>query len=348
VTLICNPCADPANCGTPQNACADNPAGGPDQLKLVVAKDGNDLDTGYSGRSHNFINVENASLTYCLSECDGSTNPVCKASGPTGEGSVNSKTFGPPLPLFSAGVAVCVVNEFAEPTIDATVNLQTGSFDARPKPLVLNAKTHQSSPDKVCPQCKAGKCDSGARSGQSCTPEGSVVVNQPPNVINELYTVSRDCPPSSSALLGTPVVRLNLTTETAVLDGNANGNGFPCPGQANHDECGGSATCTEECSLLKDPKGGINQTCCTNLQKTPCFPTKPGTLGRIERTGSVTPAAPVWPDPTYPKVGNGTLAATFCIATTRSTAVDGTAGLPGPGALLLPGTHTVSENTPAP
>ena len=35
----------------------------------------------------------------------------------------------------------------------------------------------------------------------------------------------------------------------------------------------------------------------------------------------------------------GELAATFCIESTGSIIVDGTAGLPGPGAMLLPSVH---------
>ena len=73
------------------------------------------------------------------------------------------------------------------------------------------------------------------------------------------------------------------------------------------------------------------------------------TIALRERTGSVTAVpAPAWPDPTYPKTGSGVLASAFCIATTNSITVDSTAGLPGPGALLLPGTAVFSDNPPAP
>ena len=353
IKFTCNPCpagdatCEAGSCGAPQaTSCPNNPAGGPDELTLTVADTGNDLDTGFSGQSHNFINVAGAKLTYCLTECDGTTDSVCKGSGPTGTGTKNTKAFGPPLPLFSAGVAVCVVNEFAEPTIDATIDVQTGAFDASAKPLKLNAKTHQSSPDKVCPRCIGGQCDSGARQGQSCTVGGTVVVNNPPNVVNVTYNVSADCLPSASALLGTPVVNLGLTTATSTLDGNANGNGLPCPGQQSHDSCG-NAACTVDCSAKSDPKGGINQTCCSNTGQTPCFPTNLAEtgVGKIERTGSVTtPPASTCPGSDYPKTGSGVLASAFCIASTSSIAVDGTAGLPGPGALLLPGTAVFSDN----
>jgi hypothetical protein len=42
---------------------------------------------------------------------------------------------------------------------------------------------------------------------------------------------------------------------------------------------------------------------------------------------------PPGPDPTYPTAGTGTLAAVFCEQ------INATTGLPGPGAVLLPGTQ---------
>jgi hypothetical protein len=49
--------------------------------------------------------------------------------------------------------------------------------------------------------------------------------------------------------------------------------------------------------------------------------------------------APAWPDPTYPKTSEGTVfAAVFCEGATDSSQVNLVTGLPGPGALLLPGT----------
>ena len=55
---------------------------------------------------------------------------------------------------------------------------------------------------------------------------------------------------------------------------------------------------------------------------------------------------PAWSgDPTtYPKTTTGKLAATFCEAATESIAVNGVAGLPGPGALILPGDVMWSGN----
>jgi len=56
------------------------------------------------------------------------------------------------------------------------------------------------------------------------------------------------------------------------------------------------------------------------------------------RTGTPGPPVPRWPDPTYPKSGDTALVATFCEPATGTGTVDLTTGLPGPGALILPGT----------
>jgi hypothetical protein len=311
---------------------------------MTVGNSGNDLDTGFSGQSHNFLNVTGSTLKYCLTGCDTSTTSTCQASGSTGAAAttLNGPTFGPPLPLFSAGVAVCVVNRLQDPTIQAVVDVATGSFDATATPLRLLSDTYQGSSNQVCPKCVGGKCDSGRNQGQNCTVDGSVVVNNPPNVNNVTYNVSKSCLPSQANLLGTPNVVLPLTTATSTLAGNAAGN-FPCPGQTKHDECG-AGTCTVDCSAKADAKGGINQTCCSTGAGVPCFPTNPTeAAGQMSRTGVPANITPAWPDPNYPKTGPGTLAATFCIAATGSTTVDATAGLPGPGAVLIGGTSTYSK-----
>ncbi len=329
--------------GTNGPTCTANPNGGPDMLTLTVGSSGNDLDTGESGQSHNFVNVSGSTLKYCLTGCDASTNPMCQASGSTGDAktTLNGPTFGPPLPLFSAGVAVCVVNRLQDPTITATVNVQTGAFDATATPLRLLSDTYQGTANQVCPKCVNNKCDSGRNQGATCHVDGSVVVNNPPNVNNVTYNVSKDCLPTQSNLLGTPNVVLPLTTGTSTLSGTAAGN-FPCPGQTKHDECQGG-TCTVDCSAKADPKGGINQTCCSTGVGIPCFPTSPASGGQLVRMGTPDAITPAWPDPTYPKTGPGVLAATFCISATGSTTVDATAGLPGPGATLIAGSATYSK-----
>jgi hypothetical protein len=241
-----------------------------------------------------------------------------------------------------------VVNRYKDPMVTAVFNAQDGSFDASATPVNLLSDTYQGSATQVCPRCVNGTCDSGRSSGKPCKVDGTVTVNNPPTIVNAKYPVSRDCLPESSSLLGTPAVALGLVTGTSTLQGNANGT-FPCPGQVRHDECNLTGAthfvCNVDCSSTSDFKGGKQQMCCNNPQSTPCFPTDPGSgIGKIERNGNPVIPAPAWPDTTYPKeVSGGVLAATFCIPPTNAPLVDGTAGLPGPGALLLPGTLVLTK-----
>jgi hypothetical protein len=191
--------------------------------------------------------------------------------------------------------------------------------------------------DVVCPRCDNGKCKGGKRDGQSCTANGraNVVGSNPPE-----YSLSTDCLPEGSPA-GTLTIDLPLTTETSEsLPGPK-----PCAaavGQAQDDKCE-SGTCTVDCSATLPPKGGINQLCCSNRPTLPCFPTKNG--GKIQRVGTRAPLTPAWPEPTYPKTSEGSkFAGVFCEASTRDATVDGIAGLPGPGAIILPATQTLTAS----
>jgi len=346
--LRCNP--------SPRSPCPPNPAGGPRELDTVEAASGGDLDNGTTGISHNFPIPQGATLKYCLSDCDGASQPVCQATGPTGKGSLNGETFGPPLPLFSSNVPVCVVNRFADPVNKAVVNVQTGIFDATTTPVHLKSDVYltNSPPKDVCPICTGssigatGTCDSGPNQGQSCTVEGIVIVNNPPAVVNKKYTLSSSCPPDPAQFKATLDITLPLTNDPAkpsTLAANAAGS-FPCPGQTQHDECGGTP-CNVDCSGTKPLRGGLNQVCCASDGTTPCFPTSPASGSQpIVRTGAASPPTPSWVpnQTTSATAANNVLAATFCEAATGSSIIDTTAGLPGPGALLLSGTATFVGN----
>lgn len=342
--------------GGGDKTCANNPAGGPRELDMVEAASGGDLDNGTTGISHNFPIPQGATLKYCLSDCDGASQPVCQATGPTGKGSLNGETFGPPLPLFSSNVPVCVVNRFADPANKAVVNVQTGIFDATATPIHLKSDVYltNSPPKDVCPICTGssigatGTCDSGPNQGKSCTVEGIVFVNNPPSVVNKKYTLSSSCPPDPAQFKATLDITLPLTndpTKPSTLAANAAGSS-PCPGQKQHDGCSGTP-CNVDCSATKPLRGGINQLCCASDGTTPCFPTSPQSGSQpIVRTGAVTPPTPSWvPNATTKATAeNNVLAATFCEPATGSSIIDTTAGLAGPGALLLSGTATFVGN----
>jgi hypothetical protein len=344
LVLTCMP--PPRDCSA---ICCPNPAGGPSKLVYTVGDGGTDLDTGFSGVSHNFPVIAGASLTLCLTQCDGSTNPVCKATGPTGQGTPNTNTLGPPLPLFAAGVPVCVVNRFRDPSVQGTVNVQTGEYQSRvdgiDTPIVLLSDIYNTSANQVCPRCSgasvgaSGTCDSGPNENHPCATSGRVRVVNPAAGINETYNLSNDCPPGGQqgSKTGTVTVVLPLTTGTDSRTGR-------CPGQPKDDQCGTfGAACTVDCNGQLDARGGINQWCCSDSSHTPCFPTASSSgepNHAIVRTGTAVPPAPAWPDASYPKTATGArLVATFCIGDTGSTTINQVAGIPGPGAIIFDGTQ---------
>ncbi|MCW5890697.1 MAG: hypothetical protein KIT14_09105 [bacterium] len=344
IKVQCLPCTDPSgDCSGVQAACFDvcperEAPGLPQELNMLVPPTGSDLDNGYSGESHNFPVVNGSSLNFCLSECDGTSDTTCRSCGKVGAGTKNGPTFGAPLPLLSNNVPVCVVNEFRRDRIDGTYDTTTGAATAN---VNLNSRVFVLQPDsQVCPRCSGngtigstGTCQSGRSQGQPCTVNGltSVVGSRG----DQNYQLSSDCLPSGQPA-GVLVIDLPLTTGESRKEGSK-----PCPGQTIDDSCSGS--CTVDCSSTPAPKGGINQTCCSNNPILPCFPTAPDSAGFIVRTGNPVPVAPAFPDTTSPKTSEGAvLAAVFCEARTTDATVDNLTGLPGPGAILLPVIQTMT------
>ena len=315
--------------------CNANPQGGPRELQLVAADSGTDLDNGWTGTSHNFPVVSNSELRVCLTGCGATSNPQC-AEDEAQTAVVNGATFGAPLPLLAAGIPVCVVNNFGNPKITGfTADISSGTANGT---VNLQSRIFLTSSTLVCPRCSgakvgdAGTCDSGAQQGRACVTSGIVTVANAAG--NKLYTLSPDCAPGGTAA-GTIPISLPVTTGTSTLGGSP-----PCPGQTSLTKpgCGDCGTVCKgpACNSMNaagqciDIKGGISQNCCANDPTTPCF-TDP-----IVRTGSTAPPTPPFPDATYPKAGNLTVVATYCEATSGSTLVDISTGLPGPGALVLP------------
>jgi hypothetical protein len=316
-------------------SCNPNPQGGPRELRLVAADSGTDLDNGWTGTSQNFPVVSNSELRVCLTGCGATSNPQC-GEDEAQTAVANGGTFGAPLPLLAAGIPVCVVNNFGNPKITGfTADVSSGAANGT---VNLQSRIFLTSSTLVCPRCSganvgdAGTCDSGAQQGRACITSGIVTVANAAG--NKLYTLSPDCAPGGTAA-GTIPISLPVTTGTSTLAGSP-----PCPGQTSLSKpgCGACGTlCTGPACNSKnaagqciDIKGGISQNCCANDPTTPCF-TDP-----IVRTGSTAPPTPPFPDSTYPKTGNTTVVATYCEATSGSTLVDISTGLPGPGALVLP------------
>jgi len=325
-----------------------NPAGGPDELDLVVASSGTDLDIGWTGISHNFPVVANSTLRACLRTCGPDGTPPCDMEASVGPDTPNGETFGPSLPLLAASVPVCVVNEW-NPTVGTptgTADPLTGELDFQ---INLTSKVHLTSPTQVCPRCKNGRCDSGPNQNKSCAVDATVVVGQASG--DRTYDLSRSCPPDPASLAAPLDIRLPLTTGMATLAGPK-----PCaakPGEPHglpvqDDNCGSGGCGSNNCSgssacvsmttdpssgnpICVDAKGGLSQNCCSSG---PCFPTAGG--GSIVRTGKPAIPSPPFPDLTYPKTGDGVVVATFCIPATGTNSIDSASGLPGPGALVAP------------
>ena len=131
------------------------PGGCPSALTFEANGDLADLDTGWTGQSHDNKVIDNGVLTLAVSACAGSSPSCgqCTVNGPiansggsagnnhrcTGNTSVQCTTaadcsglgtcaffFGAPLPLSSGGVPVCVVNQVIG-AVTGTANVNDGS-----------------------------------------------------------------------------------------------------------------------------------------------------------------------------------------------------------------------------
>jgi len=360
VKFTCNPSSSgsttttttlpPGTCNASSRmiGCPANPAGGPDQVSLVVAQTGNDLDNGWTGVSQNFAVTPNGSINACLTECDTSGDTECTANGAVGSGTLNGVTFGAPLPLLASNVPVCVVNRFNQP-ITGTVDYSTGNVDLH---VTLLSDVYFTDSSEVCPRCNNGKCTSGKNINKACQLDAQLFVAEGQG--NRNYNLSEDCPP-----LGQPVATLdiNFNPLTSGDTGPLNpGMDPPCPktNQAGIPPkpnscttgCGSGCTGAACVEMIPNPvnpaelacldnKGGISQMCCNNDTSRSCFPIENG--GTLSRTGRADVPLPAWPDTTFPKTGTGTVASVFCEAATGNSSIDGTTGLPGPSALLLSG-----------
>ncbi len=349
--------------------CPVNPAGGPNKLTLTVGQNA-DLDTGVSGISHNQGVTVGSQTFVCLDGCDLGTNPVCTGTGTTDAGgstnNINGKYFGAPLPLLSGGVPVCVINEYREDITLEGLNLFTGELSMRVR---LLSRVHQASNTEPapCPNCDAGgaaaigvpgRCRRGPNDGQPCTIDG----------LTEFGPTSKNCLPPGANNVGNLLIDLNLTTGEVALPlagfegggtclGPPAGNGgtCPCTGQKQRNQCSNENQCSEaQCPSGLEP--GVDQLCCQGGSgvKLGCYPGQGATETDIIRSGIASPvytdpatSSGAWPDPTYPKTTavDGSLVSVFCIDATTSNLVNNVAGLPGPGALILPGPMQVSLST---
>ncbi|MFQ5352578.1 MAG: hypothetical protein ACE5D3_05845, partial [Candidatus Binatia bacterium] len=166
-------------------------------------------------------------------DCDDPNNSVCNITGPTHQGrcltsltpctsnsDCGSQTcerfFGPPLPLSSAGVPVCVTTFFAS-DITGTADAQTGTGVAS---FALRSRVHLGIlNDQPCPRCGALSsdpqigdtftCEGGPNDGGTCVVEA---------VSPDFGGVSSACPPeTANNVSGTGLaIRFNEATTGTV------------------------------------------------------------------------------------------------------------------------------------
>lgn len=132
-------------------------------------------------------------LTLCLTGCDASVDPRCDAFGATGDGQPNGATLGPPLPLISASVPLCLVHRWAN-DVTGELALDTGAAALR---LGLSQDVYlATSAAEPCPACQSaggvgsiGRCSSAAGApGAQCIVESRDPVRG--------IGLSRDCVPA--------------------------------------------------------------------------------------------------------------------------------------------------------
>ena len=205
----------------------------PNAVRLDVDGAGSDIDPGWTGMAHDNHYV-GLTLTMGITGCAGATQPTCgncSLTGPLANGGgalFNNRRcsdkswitcttnadcvaggavgpcqifFGPPLPYTAGGVSVCVTNEITGPGSGIT-DVEAGSMTMS---LPYLAKIYSGpTVSAPCPQCVAGVCNAGPRSGLPCTTNGTSPLFGP---------VSFDCPPSTGVFIGT-VIPSGLTLST--------------------------------------------------------------------------------------------------------------------------------------
>ena len=314
-TATPGPTATPSNCGNgtidPGEACdgsddamcpglcqPDCTCGSPCVLPnpmpaaiALAARPGVDLDTGWTGVSHDLPGVDDAPTTSArLSGCDTSlgsptcgqcnvTGPIkyqgpantcrcydpatpdsstlasCDPEAPSCSGGQTCQCFyGPPLPLSSGAVPVCVTNRIAG-TFSGTVNVANSGTNAgkgASEVHLVSSVFNGISATSPCPKCDGdvtardglaqGTCSAGPRQGMACDSAGSNVYFGP---------TSLDCPPSAAANIGDLTVAFKpATTGTTTLGTGRNCTGTPgipcfcdtCP-TAAAEPCNTNADC---------------------------------------------------------------------------------------------------------
>ena len=279
--------------------------------------------------------------------------------------------FGPPLPIPNAGVpnaSTCVINTIgntATTTVSGTADCVAGSSSVS---LPLTSEVYLTAdllPKRCsaattgglagfgcssnanctggvcgndpgiqpCPICNSttNKCNGGPNEGASCTPGDSAIGGHPE------YPTSHDCPPPHvGAEIGGLPIPFNLTTGMATKPAFSTG--------------AGNGKSQIFCAFCKNPLGGFQNPAtpptgctadsqCTTAPFTSCEQNLNGAFGHAD-TDSITEIGENAPNlaTAVNHSGPSTLVSVFCIPPAFDSTTDTNGGLPGPGAVSLPGT----------
>ncbi len=292
--------SDAALC--PGNCQADCTCPAIGELSFVVAP-GADLDTGWTGTSHDFGVQVGSTIAGVIGACDGMTDTECTffanvGSHCSGDGSISCtdtttcpvgqtcviETYGPPLPLSSGGIPVCVVNRFAG-DVTGTYDTANGNSEITvPLNSLVHLGTDVNQPCPVCsctsPPCtigETGTCSDNPT--RSCTVEGT----------GPLGATSNDCPPNPASNIsgsGLALAFAPATTFTKTFASNqaCTGSGFTnqqcwCSGQAQPsaclNACDGGQHDAQPCTTNADC-AGTTSGACVPLCRSIAGQTRPG------------------------------------------------------------------------
>lgn len=302
------------------------------------------------------------------SSCAADPTQACLTNAECSAGGCNINTFGPPLPLSAGGVPACIVNRFAE-DVTGSYNLQTGDADlfTTLSSLVYLGITVR----EPCPICdcglpdpddctigSTGTCSSG---GGACTVQG----------VGPLGPTSNECAPSPSSNVsggGLIIPFQPVTTGTSTFATNQpcdvqTGQNCWCDGQPQTNQCanacdGGSnnnLSCSSDADCPGAGAGACKPLCrqivgeavgegecvagpptqtCQNAPEIGCQTNSncPGATGPCVAKNQRCFMDPIVKVGT-PGTTTNVSVSTFCIPATSASAINQTAGLPGPGAI---------------
>ena len=305
------------------------------------------------------------------SACAADPTQPCLTDSQCSAGGCQINTFGPPLPLSAGGVPACIVNRFQRDVV-GTYDLTTGAAELNTH---LSSLVYLGiSVNRPCPICDCGQAtcqigDAGTcsdNSGGACHVQG----------VGPLGPTSTECIPSPSSNVsggGLDVAFEPITTGTVTFPTNqpCDGSGHTneqcwCDGQPQTNSCAkacdgggnGDQPCSSDADCPGAPAGACKPLCrqiageasgegeciagpptqtCANAPQIGCQTNSncPGSTGPCLAKNQRCFMDPIVKIGTPNTTQNVSVAA-FCIPATSASAINQTAGLPGPGAISSP------------